>query len=361
MKSKAVSWHFPRTALAEQILESFASAALSRGTIYAPRRQGKTEFILQDLLPLAQGKGWTVAYVNLWDDKDHPHLATIAALRDAVERTRRRSLVRRLLSTPINTFKAQSDIPVLASLSAEMSFAEQPGAAAAEDILKIRELLADLVKPRRKVLLAIDEIQHLATSTKFERLAFALRTQLDTLGGKLSVIFTGSSWAGLACTFAHSAMPFYQSAQQLPFPDLEAEFVGHTASCFEHLSSRTLARQALLAFFEAHGRSPFHLQSLVKRMLVSGHTDVVVARAEYEEAVREQVSLEVATPYVTYAMQRIRAGQPLFGNDALAALAQAESIDAAAARHRVKRALARLEQEGKIARVGRGKYLITAD
>jgi len=46
---------------------------------------------------------------------------------------------------------------------------------------------------KKKAMLLVDEIQHLATSKKFSSLTHALRTMIDKRQGNVKAIFTGSS------------------------------------------------------------------------------------------------------------------------------------------------------------------------
>jgi hypothetical protein len=58
-----------------------------------PRRHGKTEFWIRDMMPAAITRGYVVAYVNLWDNKEHPAGALIQAMRAPAGK---QTLVRRL-------------------------------------------------------------------------------------------------------------------------------------------------------------------------------------------------------------------------------------------------------------------------
>lgn len=112
VKTPTINWHYPRSRLAQEVLGNFELGTLSRGAIYAPRRKGKTEFILRDLLPLARKREWIAVYVNLWDDKDHPHRALSVALKEAAA-AHPKSMLRRILSTRVNRLKTEGEVPVL--------------------------------------------------------------------------------------------------------------------------------------------------------------------------------------------------------------------------------------------------------
>lgn len=50
-------WHFSRQELASQTLPVLSSGPAQALTLFAPRRTGKTEFLLKDLAPLAEESG----------------------------------------------------------------------------------------------------------------------------------------------------------------------------------------------------------------------------------------------------------------------------------------------------------------
>lgn len=60
-------WHYPRTALAEQVMSLFNSGLSHALTFFAPRRKGKTEFLLKDIAPLAKEQGYQVFYFSFLD------------------------------------------------------------------------------------------------------------------------------------------------------------------------------------------------------------------------------------------------------------------------------------------------------
>ena len=86
MATRAVDpWHYPRPQLAESYLEQFARGLVSARGIFANRRMGKTEFLEQDLIPAARAARYLTAYVNLWDAREQPAGAVVAAIAEATE------------------------------------------------------------------------------------------------------------------------------------------------------------------------------------------------------------------------------------------------------------------------------------
>lgn len=48
-----IDWHFPRKDLTENVLTAYETGPSNTLTLFAPRRMGKTEFVLYDLIPAA--------------------------------------------------------------------------------------------------------------------------------------------------------------------------------------------------------------------------------------------------------------------------------------------------------------------
>jgi hypothetical protein len=49
-------------------------------TLFAPRRQGKTQFVIHELLPGARELGWFAARIDLWRNRDDPALGLVEGL-----------------------------------------------------------------------------------------------------------------------------------------------------------------------------------------------------------------------------------------------------------------------------------------
>ena len=58
-------WHFGRDELATQTLSLLSSGPAQALTLFAPRRTGKTEFLLKDLAPHAESEGHRVIYGSI--------------------------------------------------------------------------------------------------------------------------------------------------------------------------------------------------------------------------------------------------------------------------------------------------------
>jgi uncharacterized protein len=359
MASHTLDWHYPRHGLAQDVFDAMASGTLTRGTIYAARRKGKTEFLLRDLVPLARDSGWPVAYANLWGYIDQPHLALRDAL-DAAAATSK-SLGKRLTGwlPGITKFGAGAEIAGIGKLEADMEFARKPQGASTQDLTAIQSALGKLGTAKKPLLLLIDEVQHLATSDSFKVLAYFLRTQLDMLGGRVRVIFTGSSRAGLARTFQNADMPFYQSAANIKFPDLDAGFFDHLAQCYKSASGKKLAAADITALKKFHadfGHAPFFPVHVLQAMILSG---IATASDAIEDFTRDWRAAHTDTPLSLaeqWLLDRIDRNLLPYELAALQSFAASLGRETESTRQLVKRALANLQQMALITKISRGKY-----
>ncbi len=221
-------WHYPRTGLRERIYRYFLKADGHRFTLFAERRKGKMHFLQYDLLPTAEHKGFTPVYVNFWLNKSDPAGVFYAAL--AATREDRKFWSKLIPAGLKGGIKAAAPGGVEATIEAECQRKSTQGAS--QDLAAIAAELGALVKSEKRVLLMLDEVQHLATREEFEDFTASLRTMLDTHGKSVYAVFTGSSCDGLNKMIRRHKAPFYASSEEWHFPELDDEFVDHILSTF---------------------------------------------------------------------------------------------------------------------------------
>src|SRR5215475_3155323 len=125
MKNKPDPWHFARPGLAKKYLQTFEIGLISAQALFAPRRMGKSEFLEQDLIPAAQRLGLLTAYLNLWDARDHPRDALIAALARASS-ARGIAALFKTLKRPLKKVKASGKISGIVEGTLEAELANDP-------------------------------------------------------------------------------------------------------------------------------------------------------------------------------------------------------------------------------------------
>jgi hypothetical protein len=207
-------WHYSRPQLAEAYLGAFDLKLSSARGLFARRRMGKTEFLLRDLLPAAQERGYLVAYTNLWDNRAAPDAALVTALLDALAPHGMKALLAGL-RRPVRKLKAGAKIAggMEGSIEAELGAADN---AADNKPSPLGDLLKRLDAQNQPLLLVIDEAQVLARAHHSD-FAHALRAALDVRKGHIKLIFAGSSETTLRTMFARASEPFYNWAPSSPF------------------------------------------------------------------------------------------------------------------------------------------------
>ncbi|MEE8058986.1 MAG: hypothetical protein V3T17_14295 [Pseudomonadales bacterium] len=349
--------HFPRPELAEQIIASLKAGIFSSFALIAPRRKGKTAFILLDLAPVAIKKGYFPLYISLWQERNSPHLAICQALEDAIASLNRKSALQRLLGTKIR--KASINNEFLGKV--EMEFADNPESAQSHELLKIETLLNLLVDQlgKKQLLLLVDEVQHLATSTQFDNVTHALRTSLDKRQGAIKAVFTGSSRHYMNQLFAKPKSPFYLFGESIPFPDLGEEFLNHLIKRLAIDYDIDVNYSALEKIWRALDKSPFWMMKVINRLITadpnlksaSAYVFELLTQSEDYEALAK--SLKPADVIVFLAIAN---NESPFGKDTFTKINKQTTIKGNTGN--VQRSIKRLLEKSLISQAEKGIYRI---
>ena len=255
------TWHFARADLARSYLDAFGLKLSSARGLFARRRMGKTEFLRRDLLPAARQRGYLVAYTNLWDSRAAPDSALLSALSDALEPQGVKAVLTKL-GRPVRRLKASARIPGLeGAVEAELAAPRGDTAGA------LREVMKQLDRQKKPLLLAIDEAQVLARTVHSD-FAHSLRAALDIRKLRIKVIFAGSSETTLREMFARASEPFYNWATLEPFPLLGDEFVSFTVKLMNSMIKNKLTVEQGRQAFEALHRTPEFFKRFIERYML---------------------------------------------------------------------------------------------
>ena len=270
-------WYYPRASLAKQYVDLLVTGVMDRMTIFAPRRMGKTLFLLLDFTPAAEKQRYQVIYISLWSEIDKPHETILLTLQEAYENIKKKRRGREFLNSTIKKIKFDG----LFGMGAEVELASDPQKAKSNDLFEIDSLLSKIAKlSKGRFILILDEIQHLTTSKQFDPLSYALRTSIDKLTGQIKVVFTGSSRSGMQNMFGDNRAPFYHFSDQVPFPNLDREFIQHICATFEKIAHRTINESQLWRNFVRLDYNPSHLMNIVKAMVLDPDLSM---KAAYEQ------------------------------------------------------------------------------
>lgn len=259
-------WHYPRIALAEQVMGMFDTGLSSALVFFAPRRMGKTEFLLKDIMPLAESKGWQVLYFSFLDVGENAGAEFTTALATLI------STPKKLTKPLLRNIKKISG--EAAGIKIETELNHSPPSS-----LSMKKCM-DTLATQGKVLLLMDEIQALTQHRSNLAFISSLRTLLDINKDNIKTIFTGSSREGLRRMFSQSSAPFFHFGQNLPFPTLDRNFVTHLTSIFKRATQRTLDVDLLWSVFIDMQYSPQMARALVERMVLN--PDLSIGQAKQQ-------------------------------------------------------------------------------
>ncbi len=273
-------WHYQRPSLATHIGNMCKDTLFSRMIYLGSRRIGKSYFFLNDLCPYLLKEGLIPVYVNMRGNTSAPHSEFAEQLAIALDEIEQDGTPKRFLNTEIKKLAISNQFAKI-----DMDF--KPKVATDIDLSNIKILLKSLVEAagKSKLILILDEFEHLMTSTAFDNFLYALRTLLDNYGSRISVIFIGSSSTGMKTAFVDDKMPFYQSAQINEFPTLDDGFLTHCTEKLEGVYNIHINRLELLDFWYEIDRSPHWIINLMRDM-VANQRSLPQAISFIKEAIR---------------------------------------------------------------------------
>ncbi|MCE1181719.1 MAG: hypothetical protein LWW81_05350 [Rhodocyclales bacterium] len=342
-----IDWHYPRPELAQAHLAQLFDQGLSRLAFFGRRRIGKTEYLRRDLIPAAQAKGVVdTFYCSFWENKDHPQLALIRALQDALPEKQAKAKA-----------KAGLNLGVL-DFSAEVERADRPKPALPNELTLAATSFQQWVKhlAGNPGLIVLDEIQHLATSSAFATFAATLRTLLDMAPANIAVIFTGSSLLDLQRLFNEQRAPFFNFATVVDFPLLDRPFIEHLTSIHHEITGLALEAEPLWELFNRSGRNAQVITGLVSQMVLRKSADIQATWQDIEIELTgdggwcEKLWLDLLpSDQAVYLL--LREGEDLFSESSLALYGQLNFSRGAA-----QQAIKRLINRSLIIRNGHGRY-----
>jgi uncharacterized protein YukE len=357
-----IEWHFPRTELANSYLDTLRAGLISSLVLFAPRRKGKTEFLLEDLLPSAEAAGYRTVYCSMWQNRSDPLAALLLALSNAAKPKTLGEKLHGRLFHPLKKTSLELDAGQFGKLKAEAEFNPKNGDKQAQ-LQRLPKLVDAVVSVSKgKVLIAFDEVQHLA-KPEFQELVAALRTTLDLRKKTVKTVFTGSSRNRLQMMFSQIKAPLFQFSQTTDFPDLDERFVAFMMAAFTQATRRQVPLDLANAAFASLSRTPGLFHDAVERLMKMGGTDIAAVAqrvlAESRDASGYLQRLLEMRPLDREVLRAVLARVPLYTEATRRRLAQTVGIDGEPLTTRqVQVAVERLLSEQIIYQAERGVYEI---
>ena len=196
-------WHFKRRVLTERVLHVLTRGPVQALSLFAPRRAGKTEFLIRDLAPRAEALGHRVIYASFWQAPLSPLAVLLHTLEKSLERGKLSDRLRTSAWRAAPKLKLSASVPGTGTgAEAEIDLTRLKGEPPSNLLLHLDELLERVSRSARPAILLLDEVQELARSRTNASLVAALRTGLDKRTDGVRAVFTGSSRSGLAAMFS---------------------------------------------------------------------------------------------------------------------------------------------------------------
>ena len=360
-----ISWHYPRADLATGYLETLQAGLISSMVLFAPRRKGKTEFVLEDLLPAAEAAGYRTVYCSMWQNRTDPLASLLLALTNAAKPKSFGEKLQDRLLRPLKKTSLEISAGPIGRVRAEAEFNTRVTSSQAA-LQSLPDLVdAAIVASKGKVLIALDEIQHLA-KPEFQELVAALRTTLDVRKKAVKTVFIGSSRNRLQMMFSQIKSPLFQFSQTTDFPDLDERFVGFIMESFRKATGRKVPLEQANAAFAALSNTPGLFHDAVERLMKIGGIDIMsIAQqvlAESRDASGYVQRLLEMRPLDREVMRAVIERLPLYTDETRRRLALAVGIEEEPLTTRqVQIAVERLVNEQTIYQAGRGVYEIEDD
>lgn len=245
---------YKRSELAKRLSSIMLSKTfpLTSMLLAAPRRTGKSTFVLEDLKPELEKNGSLVIYVDLWSNKTVDPSVLIANA--VLEKMKDVGAGPRWLSGVENVELSISGIGL--SVGKDKKEAD----------LTFGEALSSLsLKTKKKIVLIVDEFQHALSSQSGENTLFALKSARDKVNTSdhfgMVILGTGSNQDKLASMRNSKDQAFYLT-QLSPLPKLERDF---TDWLIDH-SGLSLNKDVAWELFVQSGSKPEALSGVIRNL-----------------------------------------------------------------------------------------------
>ncbi len=351
-------WHYPRTELAESFYNILVKGPVQAISLFGPRRTGKTQFLTQDLAPLAEARGHKVVYASLWQTIDAP----LGILLYEFDLALRGGSVLNRLKTIAGDIAPKFSLKApLGGPSLEVDLSKLKGKSPDSHLLLLDQYCEKLANKRKPAFLLLDEFQEIARSDGARPLMAALRTSLDKRKDGLVAVFTGSSQEGLRAMFSAREAPFFRFAQPMDLPTLDDHFVDHQLKALRSTSKTKVDRAEALAVFEAFGRNPMVFQRWLMTLALhpgkTGRDAVAEVRAGVAEEFGYVARWLDLTPPQRLAVRLLADGvTKIYSKEAAADIEQLTGAPAPSA-SRLQTAMERLSRLGLVDEFERAPHL----
>jgi uncharacterized protein len=271
-------WYFARPVLAGKYFDMLLGGHGDPLALFAPRRVGKTSFLLNELASEAGKRGFVPIYIDVWQNRGDALSAINYALQESLDD----------LSVPANVAarRLKTSVKKVGIGGASLELGDEPTRRRPDEpALLIDWLLKSLIRTAPKpILLMFDKVQELAQVPGGEIAVSSLRAAITKSRDSVRVIFTGSSQEQLLELFSRSRAALYEGASLLQFPLLNREFTEFIVARAKLRYRKTIAVEKLYAAFERLHFQPRALLDLIFVYCTSDREDLAAILDDQWEA-----------------------------------------------------------------------------
>jgi protoheme IX farnesyltransferase len=336
--------YFPREQLASALTNGLQSGITHAFTLFAPRRMGKTQFLLRDIAPLAERQGFNVFYFSFMDGGAADFIQALNQFARTIKTADR----------------AKTAINAITKLEVMGIGIERQTEREATPTLP-SQIIGAIAEDNCPSLLLLDEVQELARKPDSEHLIRSLRTGLDIHQRQIKTIFTGSSTNGLRAMFNDNKAPFFHFAHALDFPTLNREFTDFLADIYQDRTGKTADKSAFYRAFEQFSRTPLYMRATVQDMIINPDLTLEQAAAYRLREMHESSGIiadwQRLNALEQLVMRHIAQGHAsLYGKEAVKEISGALGTETKAAN--IQAAIRKLERKDLITKKAGGMWTI---
>lgn len=261
--------YFSRPEIALDMCDALEGKALINASaglfLFAPRRTGKTRFILGDLVPALENRGYLCVYIDLWSDLNQ---TADDMLRAAIAEK-----MKKYEGIIVRAGKAlgASKFGLPGGTSIEVATGKVSGPVSIPDAIQ-----ALINASGQSVVVVVDEAQHALTTANGSTMLFALKSARDTINAradypKLKLVMTGSSRDKLGYLVLNKSQAFY-GAGITEMPHLGQDFAEFFAGIKNQFlgENEKLSTQDVYEAFRLTGFRPEKLEEIIGQVVGYG-------------------------------------------------------------------------------------------